>query len=172
MSKAKNTLIAIMFHHRSSDDRNASQVSCNISVELILHKISRDGRRGDVVVPHVEFTEASAPIVGVVPQVGDGVRQPPAFCVIFIRLTVGERGAVAGAVLVLHRVEAHIRIAMVIQRIARRRHQRVRREEVAQRRVIPARAVVVEPQACLLPLPGEANARRRTFQCVAGDVGE
>ena len=33
-----------------------------------------------------------------------------------------------------HRVEARIRIAMIVQRIARRRHDRIRREELAQGR--------------------------------------
>ena len=61
---------------------------------------------------------------------------------------------------VLQRVEAHIRIAMIIQRIAGIRHERIRREEVAQRRVVPAGVVKVQPQRRLLPLPGETVARR------------
>jgi len=62
---------------------------------------------------------------------------------------------------VLQRVEAHIRIAMVIQRIAGIRHDRIRRQEMTQRRVVPAGVVKVQPQRRLLPLPREANARRR-----------
>jgi hypothetical protein len=38
---------------------------------------------------------------------------------------------------VLERVKPHVRIAMVVQRIARLRNERVRREEVAQRRLLP-----------------------------------
>ena len=112
-----------------------------------------------MIVPHVEFTEASAPVVSVVPQIGDGARQPPAFYVIFIRLAVGKRGAVAGAVLVLERVKPHIRIAMIIQRIAGIRDDRVRRQEVTQRRVIPAGVVKVQPQRRLLSLPGRMSPR-------------
>ena len=77
-----------------------------------------------------------------------------------------------GRVGILHRVEARIRIAMIVQRIARGRHDRIRREELAQRRVIPAGAVIVQPQAGLLPLPGEANARRRRARREAGGAGE
>ena len=62
---------------------------------------------------------------------------------------------------VLQRVKPHIRIAMIIQRIAGIRDDRVRREEMTQRRVIPAGVVKVQPQRRLLPLPREANARRR-----------
>ena len=57
-----------------------------------------------------------------------------------------------GRVGILHRVEARIRIAMIVQRIARGRHDRIRREELAQRRVIPAGAVVVEIER-LFPKP-------------------
>jgi len=62
---------------------------------------------------------------------------------------------------VFQRIKPHIRIAMIIQRIAGFRHDRVRREEVTQRRVVPAGVVKIQPQRRLLPLPGEANARRR-----------
>jgi hypothetical protein len=48
---------------------------------------------------------------------------------------------------------------MVVERIARLRHDTVRREEVTQRRVVPAGVVVVETEACLFPLTGEAVAR-------------
>jgi hypothetical protein len=51
---------------------------------------------------------------------------------------------VAGFILVFQRIEAHIRIAMIVQRIARLRNKRIRREEAPQRRVIPAGMVMVE----------------------------
>jgi hypothetical protein len=51
--------------------------------------------------------------------------------------------------------------SLVIQRILRFRHDRIRRQEVTQRRVIPAGVVKVQPQHRLLPLPGETAARRR-----------
>ena len=100
-------------------------IALQVPVELILHELSVDARRRNMIVPHIEFAEASAPVVGVVPQVSDRARQPPTFRIVFVSLTVGERGAMAGAVLVLERVEAHIRIAMVIQPIARLRHNTV-----------------------------------------------
>jgi hypothetical protein len=56
---------------------------------------------------------------------------------------------------------------MVVQRIARGRHDAVRCEEVTQRRVVPAGVVVVEPQRRLLPLSGEAIGGRR---CTEGFV--
>jgi hypothetical protein len=46
---------------------------------------------------------------------------------------------------VLERVKAHVRIAMVVQRIARLRCDRIRREEAPQRRVIPAGVVEIQP---------------------------
>jgi hypothetical protein len=79
-------------------------------------------------------------------------------------------GVVPARVGVLERIEAHIRIAMIVQRIARLRNNRIRREEVTQRRVIPAGVVEIQPQRRLLPLPREANARRRRPRRKAGDA--
>ncbi len=55
-----------------------------------------------------------------------------------------------GRVGVLERVEARICIAMIIQRIARRRHDRVRREELAQRHFFPLAREVVARQHLVL----------------------
>ena len=90
-----------------------------------------------MIVPHIDLTEAGAPVVGDVPQVSDRARQPPAVGVVLISLSVGKRGAMTGIILVPHRVEPRIRIAMIVQRIARRRHHRIRREELAQWHFLP-----------------------------------
>ncbi|MEJ5293581.1 MAG: hypothetical protein WHS82_08310, partial [Candidatus Methanosuratincola sp.] len=53
------------------------------------------------------------------PVAVDGVGKLPALCVVLpVRFAVGEGGAVAGFILVLQRIKPHIRIAMVVQRIA------------------------------------------------------
>jgi len=111
-------------------------IALQVPVELILHKLSGDGGGSDMIVPHVKFTEAHAPVVGVVPQVGDGARQTPTFRIVFVCLAVGEGGAVAGFILVLERIKPHVRIAMVVQRIARLRNNRIRRKGMPQRWII------------------------------------
>jgi hypothetical protein len=64
--------------------------------------------------------------------------------------------AMAGGVHILQRVQPGIGIAVQAGRIARLGHQGVGLEEAAQGRVIEAGVVVIQAQALLPPLAGEA----------------
>jgi len=65
------------------------------------------------------------------------------------------------------RVVARVCVSVKVLRICAIRHDAIRLHEPAQRRVVPPRAIVVQPDCTLFPLPREMVRRRRRAVGVA-----
>mgnify|MGYP007070675459 CR=1 FL=1 len=66
------------------------------------------------------------------------------------------------------RIVERIRVPIEALRIPRVRHERIRLQEPSQRGIVLPRAVVVEAQAGLLPLAGEAPVGGQARPCQSG----
>jgi len=66
------------------------------------------------------------------------------------------------------RIVERVRIPIQALRIPRVRHERIRLQEPSQRGIVRSRAVVVEAQASLLPLAGEAPIGGQARPCQSG----
>lgn len=140
------------------------RITLQVEIHLGLEEVSAIvGIVGDVMEEDRFAGETVAPVVGAIPQIGNGIGQSPTLFVVIANRVAGLlRGGidtVPRGISILHRVQPGIGIAVIIQQIARIRHDSIRGNKLSDLWVIVAGVEVDEPATEILLLAGETAFR-------------